>query len=156
VDFAHTPDAVERVLEALRPVTAGRLICVFGCGGDRDRTKRPRMAEAASKWADVVVITADNSRSESTESILDEIEGGFPAPWRRADPGGEPSRAVYVRLPDRREAIAWAVNAARPGDAVVVAGKGHETTQTIGGVVARFEDRLVLREALEQRSRRCG
>lgn len=155
VDYAHTPDALDRVLEALRAVTEGRLLCLFGCGGDRDRTKRPRMAAAAAKWADLVVVTADNSRSEKTEAILDEIEAGFPTDWRRGDPGRAPEEARrFVRVEDREEAIRWIVDAARPGDVVILAGKGHERTQTIGGRVAPFDDREAAKRALRARGDR--
>jgi UDP-N-acetylmuramoyl-L-alanyl-D-glutamate--2,6-diaminopimelate ligase len=155
VDYAHTPDALDRVLETLRAVTEGRLLCLFGCGGDRDRTKRPRMAAAAAKWADLVVVTADNSRSEKTEAILDAIEAGFPPDWRRGEAARVPDEARrFVRVEDREEAIRWIVDAARPGDVVILAGKGHERTQTIGGSVAAFDDREVARRALLARVNR--
>ncbi|MBI5018008.1 MAG: UDP-N-acetylmuramoyl-L-alanyl-D-glutamate--2,6-diaminopimelate ligase [Deltaproteobacteria bacterium] len=149
VDYAHTPDALDRVLEAVAPLTRGRLLCLFGCGGDRDRGKRPHMARAAARWCDAVVLTADNSRSEPTEAILDEIEAGMPADWCRVAPGDvgrEPF--TYARVSDRSEAIRTAVGAARPGDTVVLAGKGHESTQTIGRSAAHFDDREEARRAL--------
>ncbi len=133
VDYAHTPDAVSSLLATVRPVTEGRVIVVLGCGGDRDRGKRPLMAQAAAEGADVVVLTSDNPRSEDPHAILAEM-----AP-------GAPGATVEV---DRRAAIAHAVAQARPGDAVVVAGKGHETGQDVGGVVTPFDDREVLREAV--------
>ncbi|MBI5442895.1 MAG: UDP-N-acetylmuramoyl-L-alanyl-D-glutamate--2,6-diaminopimelate ligase [Deltaproteobacteria bacterium] len=156
VDYAHTPDALERVLEAVRAVARGRVLCVFGCGGDRDRGKRPLMARAAAALADAVVLTADNSRSEPTEAILDAIQAGLPREWRHASAedfpealeGGGPS---FARVPDRAAAIRLALFSARPGDAVVIAGKGHETTQDIGGVKTPFDDREVAREALAER-----
>ena len=133
VDYAHTPDAVSSLLATVRPVTEGRVIVVLGCGGDRDRGKRPLMARAAAEGADVVVLTSDNPRSEDPLAILAEMAPGAPGATVEAD---------------RRAAIALAVAQARPGDAVVVAGKGHETGQDIGGVVTPFVDREVLREAV--------
>ncbi|HUR13164.1 MAG TPA: UDP-N-acetylmuramoyl-L-alanyl-D-glutamate--2,6-diaminopimelate ligase [Mycobacteriales bacterium] len=132
VDYAHTPDAVATLLRAVREVTPGRVIVVLGCGGDRDRSKRPLMGQAAVEGADVAVLTSDNPRSEDPLAILDQMT--------------QPGALVE---PDRRAAIALAVGQARPGDAVVVAGKGHETGQEAGGVVTPFDDRVVLREALE-------
>lgn len=134
VDFAHTPDALSRALAALRPLTKGRLIAVFGCGGDRDRAKRPLMAAAAAKAADLVVITSDNPRSEDPESIIDEaVRGlaGSTSPWRRCA--------------DRRAAIAGAIAEAGNGDVILVAGKGHENYQEINGVKHHFDDREVVR-----------
>ncbi len=133
VDYAHTPDAVSTLLSALRRVTSGRLIVVLGCGGDRDRSKRPLMAQAAASGADMVVLTSDNPRSEDPLDILAQMRSGAPDAVVEAD---------------RRTAIALAVAQARPGDAVVVAGKGHETGQESGGVVTPFDDRVVLREAV--------
>ena len=157
VDYAHTPDALDRVLESVAPLTRGRLICVFGCGGDRDRGKRPFMAAAASRWSDLVILTADNSRSESTDAILDEIEAGMPSDWSRVEPEelGD-GTFLYARVPDRREAIRCAVASAEPGSAVVIAGKGHETTQTIGGGTTRFDDREEAALALRAREQGRG
>jgi len=138
VDYAHTPDALEKVLDLLRPLTRGRLIVVFGCGGDRDRTKRPLMGRAVADAADLLVVTSDNPRSEDPEAILDEIYAGIP--------GGR--RAAATREVDRRAAIRRACAAARGGDIVLIAGKGHETTQTIGSEVLPFDDRQVAREVL--------
>ena len=131
VDYAHTPEAVTTLLRAVRAVTPGRVLVVLGCGGDRDRGKRPLMGRAAVEGADVAVLTSDNPRSEDPLQILREmaVEGA-------------------LLEPDRRAAIAAAVALARPGDAVVVAGKGHETGQEAGGVVTPFDDREVLRELL--------
>ena len=139
VDYAHTPDALANVLQAARGLTGGRVLAVFGCGGDRDRAKRPEMGEAAARLADVAYATSDNPRSEDPAEILKEIEAGLVAA------GGS-----YRILPDRREAIAEAVNSARAGDVVVIAGKGHETGQTIGGTVFPFDDRVVAAEVLRE------
>ena len=132
VDYAHTPDAVRRLLDAVRAVTAGRVIVVLGCGGDRDRAKRPLMGAAAAA-ADLAVLTSDNPRSEDPQAILDQMAAGAPG--------------AVVEL-DRRAAITFAVRSARPGDAVVVAGKGHESGQEVDGTVTPFDDRQVLREVI--------
>ena len=146
VDYAHTPDALARVLAALRPVTPGRLVVVYGCGGDRDRTKRPLMTRAALAGADAAVLTADNPRTEDPRRILDDAAAG-------AGPADRPRLRVVA---DRREAIAAAVAGAGPGDAVLVAGKGHEDHQLVGdgsgGVVRlRFDDREEAAAALAAR-----
>ena len=140
VDYAHTPDGLEQVLDAARDVTAGRVIVVFGCGGDRDRAKRPLMGAVASRLADHVVVTSDNPRSESPAAIIDEVMAGVPVAERDR---------VTVE-PDRAAAILLALDAARDGDVVVVAGKGHETTQTIGDRVVEFDDRKVVQELLDR------
>ncbi len=137
VDYAHTPDSVENVLRAARPLTAGRLIVVFGCGGDRDRAKRPLMGRAATSLADLTVITSDNPRSEAPLAIIREIEVG-------AREGG----GSFVVEPDRRIAIRLAVSEARPGDVVVVAGKGHETYQELADRTIAFDDREVVAEEI--------
>jgi UDP-N-acetylmuramoyl-L-alanyl-D-glutamate--2,6-diaminopimelate ligase len=139
VDYAHTEDALRNVLTCLRPLTKGRLICVFGCGGDRDRGKRPKMGRAAEELADVVVLTSDNPRSEDPEAILAEIRGGLTAPERA------------LTLLDRREAIRRAVGLAAAGDIVLIAGKGHEAYQIFGDQKVPFDDRDVAREALQSR-----
>lgn len=141
VDFAHTPDGLENVLIAADQVVGdrGRVIVVFGCGGDRDRTKRAPMGAVAAERADVVVLTADNSRSESTPAIIGEILTGCD----RAEPR---RAAAVITEPDRREAIRRALAEARAGDIVVIAGKGHESTLTIGDTVVPFDDRVVVEE----------
>jgi UDP-N-acetylmuramoyl-L-alanyl-D-glutamate--2,6-diaminopimelate ligase len=139
VDYAHTPDALEALLSCVRGLGPSRVLTVFGCGGDRDRTKRPKMARAASQGSDVVVLTSDNPRTEDPEAIMDEAARGLV-------PGVE-SR----RIADRREAISWAVAAAGPGDVVVIAGKGHEDYQIIGRTKHPMSDREMAREALEAR-----
>ncbi|MEX2211437.1 MAG: UDP-N-acetylmuramoyl-L-alanyl-D-glutamate--2,6-diaminopimelate ligase [Gaiellaceae bacterium] len=136
VDYAHTPDSLENVLRAARELGEGRLLCVFGCGGDRDREKRPLMGRVASELADIAVVTSDNPRSEDPDAIIAEVVAGA---------GGD----VQVE-PDRRAAIAGAIEAARPGDVVVVAGKGHEPGQEVGGALLPFDDREVAREALRK------
>jgi UDP-N-acetylmuramoyl-L-alanyl-D-glutamate--2,6-diaminopimelate ligase len=140
IDYAHTPDAVDTLLAALRPMTSGRLIAVLGCGGDRDRGKRPLMGAALARGADVAVLTSDNPRSEDPAAILADMAAGARAAAGRA--------RIHVEL-DRRAAIALAVSLARAGDTVVVAGKGHEQGQDVGGVVSPFDDRQVLLAALE-------
>jgi UDP-N-acetylmuramoyl-L-alanyl-D-glutamate--2,6-diaminopimelate ligase len=138
VDFAHTPDAVTLLLAEVRRLVAGRVIAVLGCGGDRDRAKRPLMGAAVAAGADIAVLTSDNPRSEDPAAILAEMLAGVPA-------GVHP-----LVEPDRRAAIHLAVAQAGPEDAVVVAGKGHERGQEIAGQVLAFDDRAVLREALAQ------
>ncbi len=134
VDYAHTPDAIGKVLGALREITVGRLIIVFGCGGDRDRAKRPQMAAIAAEMADFTVLTSDNPRTEDPNAILDDAEKGLIG--RTAD---------YIRVTDREKAIQAAIGRARPGDTIVIAGKGHENYQEICGVKHPFDDRAVVR-----------
>jgi UDP-N-acetylmuramoyl-L-alanyl-D-glutamate--2,6-diaminopimelate ligase len=150
VDYAHTDDALKNVLAALRLLTRNRLIAVFGCGGDRDRLKRPKMAAVAANLADVTVITSDNPRSERPETIAAEIAAGLPAGCRRlstAELGGD-HRGVAAVIVDRREAIARTLAIATPGDVVLIAGKGHETYQEVSGVRHPFDDREVVRSWL--------
>jgi UDP-N-acetylmuramoyl-L-alanyl-D-glutamate--2,6-diaminopimelate ligase len=142
VDYAHTPDALSAVLAAVRR-PSGRVIVVFGCGGDRDRDKRPLMGRAAARGADVAVLTNDNPRSEDPKTIADAVLTGM------ADGGAD----VHVEL-DRRAAIRWALEAAGPDDVVVVAGKGHEAGQTAAGTTVPFDDRNVAREEIEALA--CG
>lgn len=138
VDYAHTPDALQQVLTQLRPLTRGRLRVVFGCGGDRDRTKRPLMGATVARLADDLYVTSDNPRGENPQRILDDILDGLPAEVRQR------ARSLV----DRREAISAACAEARGGDIVLVAGKGHELTQTIGCEQLDFDDRAVTREVL--------
>ena len=144
VDYAHTDDALRNLLETARPMATRRLITVFGAGGDRDRTKRPLMGMVAARLSDLVVITSDNPRSEDPVRIIEEVRRG-------ADPETRQSNAEIVTIIDRRAAILHAIKAAEPGDVVLIAGKGHEKYQEIGGRTSPFDDVAVAREALEAR-----
>jgi len=137
VDYAHTPDSLENVLRAARGMAHGRVIVVFGCGGDRDRGKRPLMGEAATRLADLSVLTSDNPRSEDPGAIIESIVVGA----RRGS-------GAFVAEPDRRAAIRLALGEARPGDVVVIAGKGHETGQEFADRTVPFDDRSVAAEEL--------
>lgn len=151
VDYAHKPDALEAVLKTLRKSCTGKLICVFGCGGNRDRGKRPIMGEIAGRIADLPVLTSDNPRSEDPLAIIAEVEEGLIAAGRtRIDHPEANARRGYIVEPDRRQAIATALRIAVPGDAIIVAGKGHEDYQLVGGSVLKFDDRAVVREIAAQ------
>jgi UDP-N-acetylmuramoyl-L-alanyl-D-glutamate--2,6-diaminopimelate ligase len=139
VDYAHTPDALTELLGELRATTRGRVVVVFGCGGDRDRAKRPLMGRAAAEGADLAVVTSDNPRREDPLAIIADVVAGVPVPLR----------AKLVTEPDRRAAIAVALEAAQAGDVVAIAGKGHETTQSVAGESRSFDDRVVARALLE-------
>ena len=132
-DYAHTPDALERALDAVRPFTAGTLTVVFGCGGDRDRGKRPAMGRIAEAGADRVIVTSDNPRTEDPQRILDDIEAGM-------------RQGRHERIEDRRDAIARAIAGAKAGDVILLAGKGHETYQIRGTVKYPFDERAIVRE----------
>ncbi|MSR45847.1 MAG: UDP-N-acetylmuramoyl-L-alanyl-D-glutamate--2,6-diaminopimelate ligase [Planctomycetes bacterium] len=136
IDYAHTDDSLEKILKLLRPLTRGRLITVFGCGGERDRSKRRRMGRVAALYSDRVVVTSDNPRGEDPDRIIAEIVVGIPA------------GTSYLIEPDRRAAIASALAGAGDGDVVLIAGKGHEDYQLVGGQKLRFDDREVARELL--------
>ncbi len=138
-DYAHAPDPLENVLSSLKETVKGRLVCLFGCGGDRDRTKRPLMAAAAAKYADFVIVTSDNPRTESPEAIIQEIL-----------PGLSGYDTPHVTIVNRREAIEYAINHAQPGDTIVLAGKGHEDYQVIGHEKHHFDEREVVAEALRK------
>ena len=138
LDYAHSPDSLENVLKAVRQTAKGRMIALFGCGGDRDRAKRPMMGEIAGKLADYCVLTSDNPRNEDPMAILDAIEEGI-----------KPTGCDYTVIENRREAIRFALTHAQPGDVVVLAGKGHETYQEIKGVRHPFDEKVVVRELLE-------
>ena len=135
VDYAHTPEALRSVLRFLRPLTQGRILCVFGCGGDRDPGKRPEMGSAADDGADWVYVTSDNPRHERPMDIIDAIVTGIAGP--------------HTVEPDREAAISAAIQSARPGDIILIAGKGHETTQIVGDVTSPFDDRMVASRILE-------
>jgi UDP-N-acetylmuramoyl-L-alanyl-D-glutamate--2,6-diaminopimelate ligase len=146
VDYAHTDDALKNLLETVRELGPQRVITVFGCGGDRDRTKRPLMGAVASRLSDSVIVTSDNPRTEPPEAIIEEIRRGMPAG----------RGAKVLSIVDRRDAIARALEMARPGAAVVIAGKGHETTQTLRDRTIPFDDRQVVRDILRPLSVRGG
>jgi UDP-N-acetylmuramyl-tripeptide synthetase len=149
IDYAHTDDALRNVLTAIKPLVKGKVIVVFGCGGDRDRGKRPLMGKVVAKYADTFVITSDNPRSEDPFRIINDIQGGINrkmdcvrgAPWRSSAKG-------YYIEPDRYEAIKKALNMAEPDDLVLIAGKGHETYQIFRDTVKPFDDRQVAMEIL--------
>jgi UDP-N-acetylmuramoyl-L-alanyl-D-glutamate--2,6-diaminopimelate ligase len=151
VDYAHTPDAVEKLLRTLRPLTAGRLVTVFGCGGDRDRAKRPLMAEAVARWSDRIVATSDNPRTEDPQAILADVERGLSGRPRSEPADLDASDGGYAVLVDRRAAIDLAIRLARPEDTVVIAGKGHEDYQIIGRERIPFSDCEEALRALEGR-----
>ena len=137
VDYAHTPDGLEQLLLTAQELAgSGQVVLVFGAGGNRDVTKRPEMGEVAARLADVVLVTTDNPRDEDPAAIISQVESGMEDP-----------QDVRI-VPDRRNAIAQAVSLTRAGDVLLIAGKGHESTQTIGTSVRAFDDRVVLREAL--------
>ena len=177
VDYAHTDDALRNLLEMARPLAQGRVITVFGCGGDRDRTKRPLMGAVAGRLSDLIVVTSDNPRTEDANRIIDEVCRGLTAdtrpPTRGAGPagGGEPPTGAaraeradgrvdsgprVLRIVDRREAITTAIQQARPGDMVLIAGKGHEKYQVIGDRALPFDDSVTAREALSRRRSNSG
>jgi UDP-N-acetylmuramoyl-L-alanyl-D-glutamate--2,6-diaminopimelate ligase len=150
VDYAHTPDAMEKALACFREMTEKRLIAVFGCGGDRDRGKRPIMGRIAAERADLVILTSDNPRSEQPDVIIDEIAAGMKqtgiSKWGSAAAAKLPAEKGYIREVDRRKAIETALALGCPGDTIFIGGKGHETYQIIGTIKHSFDDRLVVRE----------
>jgi UDP-N-acetylmuramoyl-L-alanyl-D-glutamate--2,6-diaminopimelate ligase len=155
VDYAHTHDALERVLLGLRSIQRdGKIITVFGCGGDRDRTKRPLMGEVAGRYSDLAILTSDNPRTEDPMAIMDEAERGLKSlplkEWHQDEMGSWRSKKGYLKVPDRREAIRIAVGLAQPLDTVLIAGKGHEDYQIIGKKKFPFDDRVEARKALEE------
>ena len=141
IDYAHSPNALENILMTARDFTAGRLICLFGCGGDRDRAKRPIMGAIAQELADLVIVTSDNPRTESPDGIIADILAGM-----------EPGENVHVE-PDRRIAIGWALEQGRAGDVIVLAGKGHETYQEIQGVCYPMDEREIVAHWFQVRER---
>ena len=148
VDYAHTEDALIRLLSAAQALKAGRIITVFGCGGDRDRGKRPKMGRAAVQQSDVVILTSDNPRTENPLSILEEVEVGVKEALQQR------SHVTYHKVADRREAIATAMRTAQSGDMVLIAGKGHEDYQIIGTKKFHFDDREVARDAIRELTNR--
>ena len=140
IDYAHTPDALENVLRAVRETSRGRVVAVFGCGGDRDRTKRPIMGRIGTQLSDFAVITSDNPRTEDPEEIIREIVAGVTG-----------KKSDYIAICDRREAIAYAIDNHRPGDVIVLCGKGHETYQEINHVKHHMDEREIVAEILERR-----
>ena len=143
IDYAHSPNALENVLLTARDFTAGRLVCLFGCGGDRDRTKRPLMGAVVRELADVAVVTSDNPRTEDPWAILEDILAGM------GGPGGE----IHIE-PDRPQAIRWALAQGRPGDVIVLAGKGHETYQEVNGVQYPMDEREIVADYFEKQAKR--
>jgi UDP-N-acetylmuramoyl-L-alanyl-D-glutamate--2,6-diaminopimelate ligase len=156
VDYAHTPDALERVLATLRVTTPGRIVCVFGCGGDRDPTKRPRMGAAVAGGADIAFVTSDNPRTEDPQTIADQAAEGLRAAGRAEVSSRDPDVGEFAVVLDRRSAITRAVELALPGDVVLIAGKGHEPYQEVHGVRAPFDDRDEARRALDRAMARHG
>ena len=143
IDYSHKPDALEKVLISLRPVTTGRIICLFGCGGDRDRKKRPIMGRIAAKYSDLVILTSDNPRTEEPESILDEIE-----------PGLADSDTPYLRICDRVQAIHRAIDLAEENDVILLAGKGHEDYQIVGHEKHHMDEREIVAQYLRETGKR--
>ena len=143
IDYAHTPDALENVLRSMREVTEGRLVALFGCGGDRDRTKRPIMGRIAAELADFVVVTSDNPRTEEPEAIVADILEGM-------KDSGTP-RQVIVNRP---AAIEWAIEHHEPGDVIILAGKGHEDYQILGKTKIHMDEREIVADVLKRRRER--
>jgi len=143
IDYAHTPDALENVLKSMKEVTEGRVVALFGCGGDRDKTKRPVMGAVAADCADFVIVTSDNPRTENAEAIIEDILVGL-----------EGAKTPKKVIPDRREAIAWAIDHHKPGDVIVLAGKGHETYQIIGKEKHHMDEREIVAEHIEKQKSR--
>ena len=139
LDYSHSPDALENILTTAREFTRGRLIALFGCGGDRDPIKRPIMGEIGGRLADLCILTSDNPRTEDPFAILREVEAGT----KKTD--GE-----YVVIENRREAIRYALSIGREGDVIILAGKGHETYQEINGVKNPFDEKVVVQELLRE------
>src|ERR1700683_4449432 len=154
VDYAHKPDALEAVLTTIRKMAGARGICVFGCGGDRDRGKRPVMGEIAGRLAPLPILTSDNPRTEDPMAIIAEVEAGLiRAGLARIDETQANNARSYMVEPDRRAAIAIALRLSRPGDIVLIAGKGHEDYQLVGNRVLKFDDRAVVRELASELGR---
>ncbi|HIW74668.1 MAG TPA: UDP-N-acetylmuramoyl-L-alanyl-D-glutamate--2,6-diaminopimelate ligase [Firmicutes bacterium] len=146
IDYAHTPDGLEKICKTMKECCRGRLVTLFGCGGDRDKGKRPKMAAAAAALSDLLVVTSDNPRSEDPEAIIADILTGLPKEGERPVP--------YVVIPNRVEAIHWAVRSAQPGDTLLLAGKGHETYQILKEEVIHLDEREVVADALRETAAR--
>lgn len=140
IDYAHTAESLENILNSVKAYTMGRVICVFGCGGDRDKTKRPAMGEVAGRLADFSIITTDNPRTEEPEAIIHEIEEGIVK-----------TKGNYKVVVDRKEAIREAIEMANRRDIIILAGKGHETYQEINGVKNEFDERKIVKEILKDK-----
>jgi UDP-N-acetylmuramoyl-L-alanyl-D-glutamate--2,6-diaminopimelate ligase len=155
VDYAHTPDAMEKALSCLKEMTRGRLVVVFGCGGDRDRAKRPLMGQVAARFGDLVILTSDNPRSEVPASIVREVEPGVQASGflYHEDHVQVPEGKAYTIQVDRKLAIELALSWAAPGDVVFIGGKGHETYQIVGNQVLQFDDRVVVQDYIQSSKR---
>jgi UDP-N-acetylmuramoyl-L-alanyl-D-glutamate--2,6-diaminopimelate ligase len=155
VDYAHTPDAMEKALSCLKEMTRGRLLVVFGCGGDRDRAKRPLMGQVAARFGDLVILTSDNPRSEIPAAIVREIEPGVQSLGFIFHPAADPTPVgkAYTVEVDRKKAIELALSRAMPGDVVFIGGKGHETYQIIGSEVLPFDDRVVVQDFIHTSKR---
>jgi UDP-N-acetylmuramyl-tripeptide synthetase len=145
VDYAHTPDALRNVLSEVRRLAPKRVLTLFGCGGDRDKGKRPLMAQAASDYSDVLVLTSDNPRGEDPEMILEDMKKGISDDFE--------SHGSIIETPDRREAIGKLIDLAQPGDVLLVLGKGHEDYQILGERKVPFDDRLVIQDCLKRKNR---
>ena len=137
IDYAHSPESLQSILSAVKSYTRGNVISVFGCGGDRDKTKRPIMGQISASIADFTIITSDNPRTEKPESIVQEIEVG-----------AKKSKGKYITIVDRTEAIKYAINMATKNDIIVLAGKGHETYQEINGVKKHYDEREIIKEVI--------
>ncbi|MDR2420739.1 MAG: UDP-N-acetylmuramoyl-L-alanyl-D-glutamate--2,6-diaminopimelate ligase [Oscillospiraceae bacterium] len=136
IDYAHTPDALKNIIEAIRGCASGRVVTLFGCGGDRDKTKRPLMGATAAGLSDFVIVTSDNPRTEAPDAIINDILGGM-----------KETKTPYAAIENRREAIFWAIRSAKPGDTLILAGKGHETYQQVGEEKRPFDEREIVAEA---------
>ncbi len=145
IDYAHSPDALENILSSVKECADGRVVCLFGCGGDRDPIKRPLMAKSAAKYADFLIVTSDNPRTENPHAIIEQIIAGL---------SGE--KTEYIEIDNRREAIFWAIENARKNDTIVLCGKGHEDYQVIGTEKIHFDEREIVAEALEKIKDREG
>jgi len=137
IDYAHSPDALEKIIGTFRELEAGRVVTLFGCGGDRDATKRPEMGEIAGRLSDFVIVTSDNPRTEEPGKIIDDILSGM-----------KDTKTPYIVIENRREAIGWALQNAQPGDIIILAGKGHETYQIIGREKNHFDEREIVGDFL--------